>query len=318
MPTSVSPVTSASPSPLVVSPPVAPLSDRPAAPATELPALVVPTRPQPLLASDALREELAPWAPLTRSGRQLTGGGAGVLLVGSVLLVVLGTSPTATRAGIEGGLIGLGALVLVVSPLGYALRARVTAALGALVLVLALAGHGPARGLVVGPGTALSWEVARVLAAALLPAALMLRAHYRAFARARLLLGWGLALALPFVMRSGYLVLWGPSWVERIAAATSVASVLLALLGFMGSHTTAGGSLWASCLLGSLALDIAARSALPLEAPQLLDHLITAASFFAGAGLTALGLFQSLAHLFAPDARRAVDERCRRHGLAHF
>ncbi len=269
-----------------------------------------------LLASEALREDLAPLDPLASTGRRLgVLAAAGLALCGAALLFGVGT-PQAIRGGLVSASAALVALALGLLPLSYQARAHGMGGLGLALMLSALAGEGPAAALILPrAGTAFPWELARLLAAALLPAALLLRAHYRAFPRARLLLGWGLTLALPFVIRSAYLVLLAPTWSERIAASSAIGSVLLALLGFMGSHTTAGGSLWAICLLGSLTLDIAARLFLPLEAAHAQLHLATAAGFLLSAGLGAFGLFQSLAHALAPDARRDIDDRRRRRGL---
>lgn len=278
-------------------------------------ALEPPPRPRPLLASEALCDELAPAAPLASQVRGLCATAALVLLVCGAAIGI--HAPSGRSGAIEGTAAALLVLVVAWAPLPYAARAHALTALGVGLLLAALFGHGPAGALVdPASGTSFAWEVARVLAALLLPAALLLRAHYRAFPRTRVLLGWGLALALPFVIRSAYLVLLAPRWSERIAAGSAIGSVLFALLGFMGSHTTAGGSLWASCLLGSLALDVAARLFLPGEAAHSALHLATALSFLASAGLGAFGLFQTLAHAIGPDARRDIEARHRRRGLA--
>lgn len=271
---------------------------------------------RPLLASDALRDELAPLAPLVGLGR-----GYGVLsAVGLVvcaggLLLAVGT-PGAIRGALVALVAAVVALLLGLLRLPYATRAHGLMGLGAALLLAALLGEGPASELIfTSAGTSFGWELTRVLAATLLPAALVFRTHYRAFPRARRLLAWGLALALPFVIRSGYLVLLAPYWSERIAASAAIGSVLLALLGFMGSHTTAGGSLWAGCLLASLALDVAARLFLPGEHAHAALHVLTALGFLVSAALGAFGLFQTIAAALAPDARRAIDDRRRRRGL---
>lgn len=272
-----------------------------------------PERSQPpLLASEVLREELAPEAPLDLVTRQ-------VCLIVSLLLAVSGLgllfaeTPEALQRALEGGSAAVVILVLGWSKLPYAPRAHGLMGIGCALLLGALFGKGPAGALIQGSaGALLPWEIARVLAATLLPAALIFRTHYRAFPMARWLLVWGLVLALPFTMRSVYIVAFALNWSERIAAGTTLGSMLLALLGFMGSQTTAGGSIWAMILLSSLALDVAARLFLPGEHPRMALHLATALSFLLSAGLCTFGLFQTLAQVLAPAARRDIEARQKR------
>lgn len=273
-------------------------------------------RPPPLLASDALREDLAPLEPLHDTTRPVCLLSAASLAVVCTAQALFIPSPHATRSAIEGLPAALITLFLGLVPPPYAARAHALTALGAALLLAALLGHGPAAGLLLARGTALPWETSRILAAVLLPAALVFRAHYRAFPLARILLGWGVALALPFVLRSVYLILFAPEWGERFAAAVTIGSVLLTMIGFMGSETNAMGSLWAGCLLGALALDVAARALIQGELRNLAAHGLTALAFLVGAALAAFGLFQTLAAVFAPAARRAIDQHRARSGLA--
>lgn len=268
--------------------------------------------PPLLLASEALREELAPETPLARSTRRVCLL-VSLLLAASGVGLVLGGTPAALQGALEGASAAVVVLGIGLSNLPYATRAHGLMGLGGALLLGALAGRGPAGALVQGvAGAALPWEIARVFAATLLPAALVFRAHYRAFPMARLLLGWGLVLGLPFAIRSAYVVVMAPSLSERLAAGATLGSMMLALLGFMGTQTTAGGSLWAVSLLSSLALDVAARLFLPGEKARALLHLATASSFLLAAGLCALGLFQTLAQALAPAARRDAEARWKR------
>lgn len=271
-----------------------------------------PTASPPLkLASEALRDDLAPSEPLASLVRRFCLLLASLLALGGALLGASGAA-MALRDGLEGATAALVVLGLGLSPLPYGPRSHGLAGLGVAMLLAALLGHGPAGGLLRQNPGALPWELARVLAAVLLPAALLFRAHYRALPLARLLLGWGLVLALPFAMRSCYLVAMATAWSERLAAGLTLTTTLFALLGFMGAHTTAGGSLWAAGLLVSLALDIAARLLLPGESPRLALHIATALGFLVSAALASFGLFQAFAHALAPAARLDAERRWRR------
>jgi hypothetical protein len=269
-------------------------------------------RKGPLLASDALREDLAPLEPMKRRARVVLVASSGLLALTSAGLFLLATRTDDLRSALEASVAALVALVLGLVALTYRARAHGAMALGAALLLAALLGRGPAWGLLAWPSTSFPWELARVLAATLLPAALVFRSHYRAYPFARILLGWGLALALPFVIRCGWVVLFASSLAERASAAFTIASVLLALVGFMGSSTTAMGSVWAASTVISLALDVAVRS---IDGGDPLPPTFSALGFLASATLASFGLFLSLAARFAPDARRSVDEQRRRHGV---
>jgi hypothetical protein len=269
-------------------------------------------RKGPLLASDALREDLAPLEPMKRRARLVLVGCGGLLALSSAGLFLLATRTDDLRSALEASVAALVALVLGLVALPYRARAHGAMALGAGLLIAALFGRGPAWGLLAWPSTRFPWELARVLAATLLPAALVFRSHYRAYPFARILLGWGLALALPFVIRCGWVVLFASSVAEQASAAFTIASVLLALVGFMGSSTTAMGSVWAASTVISLALDVAVRS---IDGGDPLPPSFSALGFLASATLAYFGLFLSLAARFAPDARRSVDEQRRLHGV---
>jgi hypothetical protein len=258
-------------------------------------------RPRPLLASEALREDLAPLEPLKGAARVLCLGAAAMLGAVAALEVVFEGRTLLAVAPVQSAL-GSALLVgLAIAKVGYRARAAAMTALGGALLVEALGGVGPAGGLR-SSGSGTFWELARILASTLLPAALLFRAHYRAYPRARLLLGWGLALALPFVVRCGYIVLLGEDLAARLVAGATIGSVLLSLVGFMGAGTTAMAGAWAVSLLLALSLDIAARWFLPNASPG--THLVTALGFLAGETLAAFGLFQLMASRLACDARK--------------
>src|SRR5262249_29293183 len=139
-------------------------------------------RPPPrlVLASEALREDMAPIEPDGKVGRQAIGGVA-------VALALLGVP---LRQGTERALIGdtAGSLsfaaagaaaALAACPFSYTVRASAVLFLGLLLMALGLDGTGPLAGLHVESTVWL--ELTRLLVLATLPAALLFRARYRAY-----------------------------------------------------------------------------------------------------------------------------------------
>src|SRR5260221_12561466 len=218
-------------------------------------------RPPPVLvlASEALREDMAPLEPDRRVGRWVLGGVAVALgLLGIAMRYGVGDPKTGTTpasftlaaAGAAGALAGL--------PFSYLVRATAILALGTALMLLGAAASGPLAGLRIG--SSLPPELARLLALAVLPGALLFRARYRAYPKARVVLGLALIAAAPFAVSRGFVFASPrPSPAEEATAAADVAVILSGFFGFMGADTTGGGSVGASLWLGGLSSDIAVR-----------------------------------------------------------
>lgn len=262
--------------------------------------------PKPLLASEVLRDELAPKDPARRAIRIW-------LLVVAAALVALGLAfrhgvgvpgerlDSATLSFSAAG--ALAALALL--PFPYAPRAGVAALLGLALMALGFRGAGPLAGIAVDGG--LLKDLGRLVTITVLPAALLFRAHYRAYRRARVMLAWALALALPFVVGEVVLAVNpAAALLPRIAAGADVAVVGCSLLGFMGEGTTGAGTVWAALVLAVLPAEIAVRQLTPLAEGDTgwLTYPATAVAVLAAALLASLGLFQLLAAGLAGDARR--------------
>ncbi len=262
--------------------------------------------PKPLLASEVLREELAPLQPLNPRCRIWFAG----------LAVALALLAWAVRAGLGApslssedatlGFSAAGALLAIAAlPFPYAARAGLVAIVGGVLVVLGLRGAGPLAGLAVDGG----WlrASARLITMTLLPAALLFRAHYRAYARARHLLVAALLFSTPFLIMEASLALdSGAPMIMRIASTVSVAMVCCALFGFMGEGTTGLSGVWAGLLWLVLAGDIALRQMTVLADAQTgyLTYPTTAVGVLAAGVLTSLGIFQLAAASLAPEARR--------------
>ncbi|MEB2313808.1 MAG: hypothetical protein OZ921_14970 [Sorangiineae bacterium] len=265
--------------------------------------------PKPILASEMLREELAPLEPGRSSCRlwQL-GAAAALCLLGLALRSGLGL-PDEPTGGAMVAFSAAGATATVaLLPFPYALRAAMGVLLAGVLVALGLRGAGPLAGLTVDGN--LPRSAARLVALTVVPAALMFRAHYRAYRRARLVLAAALALALPFVALEGALLVDADAaFIPRAAAAAAIAAVASGLLGFMGEGTTGLASAWAVLILVALPAELAARELTPLAdaATGRLTYLMTAGGVLATGLLASFGLFQLAATALARDARRAAE-----------
>jgi hypothetical protein len=216
------------------------------------------SRPPPrlVLASEALREDLAPVEPGRRSCRWALGGISlalallGLALHGSSGVLGGASGVTFAAAAASAGLAG--------APVSYSLRAVSIGALGALLMLLGLEAQGPLAGLRLG--STFSLEASRLVALTVLPGALLFRAHYRAYPVARWVLGAALLATAPFLVnRCISAFAPGAAVLDRAAALLNGAVVLAGFFGFMGADTTAGGSVWAALVLGILCSDILTR-----------------------------------------------------------
>lgn len=264
--------------------------------------------PKPLLASEVLREELAPIEPARGACRVWQLGIAAALAVlGLAMRWGIGL-PVEQHGGAVIAFSAAGAVAtLAVLPFPYALRAGVAVLLGVVLVALGFRGAGPLAGLTVDGG--LLRHAARLLVVAVLPAALMLRARYRAYRRVRAVLAAALVLALPFVALEALLALdAGAATLPRVAAGVSIAAVCSALFGFMGEGTTGAGSVWAAVILLVLPAEVALRQLTPLADADsgTLTYAATAVAVLCAGLLASLGLFQLMAAVFAPGARRAA------------
>jgi hypothetical protein len=260
--------------------------------------------PPPILASDVLREDLAPIEP-GRSASRLWDAGAAVLFlgVGICLRLGFGVSELAPQASAVclAAAAASGATALV--PFPYLWRAIVGGTVGAAVALLGLFGSGPLA-LLTSPNSSVWVESMRVLTCVALPAALLFRSHYRVYQRGRALLAVAYVLTIPFLIHAGMATTQGPG-LARVGGALALTGALSGLFAFMSAPTTTTTAWCAQALTALVALDIGLRQ---LYAPALagagsIAYVLTAVAFFASVVPVALGLFQTLAAVYAPEAR---------------
>jgi hypothetical protein len=253
----------------------------------------------PVLASEALREDVAPVRPWDGSLRIWFGVvGAVLLAVGAGLhLHVLHGVPQAAPIAFS---LGGGVVATALLPFPYTVRGVLGLLIGMGLVGLGIMRLGLLAGLVL-PGHSPAWELARMMGATALPAALLFRARYRAYLGARIGLIVALVVALPASVHAGMVVATGPLF-ARVAAGLVLLAVLTSLMGFMGEQTTGASTAWAVFVLAMFGVDVTAR-ALWLGAGWQ-THVMAGVVFLAACTLTSLGLFQLLASAFAKDARQ--------------
>lgn len=258
------------------------------------------TRP-PVLASEALREELAPIEP----------GKTALRLWMVALAVLIAASGLAAQLGWLQGAPGhatiayvIAAIVLVSVAIPYRFRGGLVAAAAYGLLVAGLWGSGPLSAIAARPWSSVWAEVARMLGASALAGALLFRARYRAYRGARVALIVALVLTVPALVNAGLEVAAG-AILARVAGAVIILSVVASLTGFMGSGTTGASTAWAVTVVVAFALDILAR-AVWMDGPMVarIGQIHGGVLFAAAASLAAIGIFKMLASALAGDARQ--------------
>lgn len=258
------------------------------------------TRP-PVLASEALREELAPIEP-GKTALRLWMVGLAVLIAASGLAAQLGWLHGAPGHAVVAYVIA--AIVLVSVAVPYRFRGGVVAAAAYGLLVAGLWGSGPLSAIAARPWSSVWAEVARMLAASALAGALLFRARYRAYRGARVALIVALVLTVPALVNAGLEVASG-AMLARVAAALTILSVVVSLIGFMGSGTTGASTAWAVTVVVAFGVDVAMRAAW-MEGPMVarIGQIHGGLLFAATAALAAIGIFKVLASALAGDARQ--------------
>lgn len=247
-------------------------------------------RPPPVLASQCLRDDVAPLEPWGGALRRVSLGG-------TVAMLVAAATELSTGALASTALVLVAAAPIAHAGLGasYASRARAALLGGALAVALAAA-RSPAP----------IQSLLALACAAACAAALFFRAIYRASRGVRV----ALAIALVSACALGGLgLLHELHPVARAFAGAGLAIAAVGALGFMGEETTGG-----CAASGALALIIAAFAAAATalargaSARQAVAILLVGG---VGATLSALGALQLAASRFGPSLRARVDARGR-------
>jgi hypothetical protein len=256
---------------------------------------------KPLLASEALREELAPATPWSRSARGWAAAAAAICVGAATVQFLTGE----IGASVVVSILVIATLVAAaVLPLPYPRRALALLVTGVFGTAAGALGAGAAAVPASTPGA-----LAHAVAATALGGALLFRSRFRAYAPARRFLGLALLAALPLVIWCGYLLLRG-SFAVQLAAAVTLIAMTASLLGFMGQETDIGESI-AAVVVGGVVLELGSEAVSARWPPQswrIGQHLVGPLAFGALAVVAALGLAQWLAHRSWREARERASQ----------
>ncbi|GAC1574792.1 MAG: hypothetical protein NVS3B20_06410 [Polyangiales bacterium] len=252
-------------------------------------------RPAPVLASECLRDDIAPLEPFARrTAYAQVGLGAALVILGGFMIAA--SLFVEAIIAIAAGSISV---IAVTTRRPYVVRAWI-----ALTSVLVMGGLGVVS---VGPAAHLSGHpflaAIRFIAPVILAAALLLRSSYRASRTTRVGIAVGVVL---FVIASLYVggePIWnaGSSFRAQLVASVMVLLAVFSLLGFMGQETTGLCTVWgiAVMLIGGLALVFDSIT----QAHVTLSGVMGSAVFSINVAIASIALYQIGARFIGPRAR---------------
>ncbi|MGH7282501.1 MAG: hypothetical protein ACRELY_13325 [Polyangiaceae bacterium] len=259
----------------------------------------------PVLASDILRDDVAPLAPAQRliiMWLLLFSLAFGVAAVFSFLGIF---PPSLLQASAATAIIAAFAALL---PVPYAVRALLAVTASLVPLVLGAQGEGPLAAM---HGRGALFDQATIVALTILPGALLFRSRYRAFKVARVILALALIASIPAEIGFG-LTTWDATapLVTRVADAVVLLAVLGAGFGFMGAETTAFGAFWGALIVTTHATGIGLRASgwvigkEDFFEPHAWSFIAGGVGEWVAATLAAHAIFQLFAALLGKWARR--------------
>jgi len=260
----------------------------------------VPIKP-PVLASDILREEVAPMAPAQRLVRMwLVGFALAFVAVGVASRMGFGPpSPNVLTGSLATAVVALLAALL---PAPYAARASLAVIAGLVPLALGAMAEGPLAAVGYEGGL---WATASLALVTLLPGALLFRARYRAFRAARVILAITLLLSAPAMVGLAEGAMGDGDLIPRLAHGAALLAALMAFCGFMGEETTGGCARWALLVIFTHAAHLALQTlgkGREMYGPW--GFVVGAIGEFVAAALVSFAVFQLLAVAFAREARK--------------
>lgn len=278
------------------------------APATRRTRFIASARPtpKPLLASEVLRDEVAPHEPARSAARfWILAIAATFALLGAAFQFGAGL-PAARADAAHISYSAAGALAVVaVLPFPYAARAGLGLLIGLALIALGLRASGPLAGLTLDGS--LERDVYRLAVCSVLPAALLLRGYYRQYRPATMLLSLAVLASLPYAVLEARLALdQGAPSAIRAAAGVNAAVIGASALAYAPQITSGITSALALITAAMLPVVIALRQLSFLSGPEagLFGYPIAAAASSGASLLVAIGVFQLLSMFIAPAARR--------------
>jgi hypothetical protein len=227
---------------------------------------------QPILASECLKDDIAPVDPFARACRFVFAV-CGVSAIAAAA-IMLKTFPAVAFAAFAGGAL----MTLAAALTSYRLRGAVGALGASTVLFAIVSGEH-------------SWAL-RAIAATVLASALFTRASYRAHRGVRVVIGVGIAL---FVVAAVLSI--GAQPASKFAAGAMGLIAAASLLGFMGEQTTGGSAFWAALVL------ITAGASIAVVAPVALVPLAAMGTLVLSTIAASTSAFALAASVIAPIER---------------
>jgi hypothetical protein len=256
----------------------------------------------PVLASECLRDDIAPLEPHAAIGRRA------LVVLGAIALAsgaLLATSRLGLSSPVVGGGIAAFGLVLLSSAAltGYAARATVAAVASLASGLFACVALSRTNAF-----SSQAWLLAlRAIAPVALSTLLLARATYRAHKLTRALLGPAILGFLCAAVFAGGVPVWAHagSMLPRAAASAMGVIGLLSLLGFMSEQTTGGAHAWSilAVIVGGLSLVVDGL------APVAAAWIVPATALAAAIAALSLSLFQLVAARVGPVERSREDVR---------
>ena len=255
-----------------------------------------------MLASDALRDEVAPVEPWRKAARLWSAAAA--LCFGLALVARVQFAEAVAWELAFDGIAAACLLLLAVLPLRYSFRAGAMWVLGGATLLAGFWGVGPTVGLA-SLTTPKHW--AAVIAASAVAAALLFRARYRAYGGARRALAAALLFAAPFLAYLAFDIA-DQAATQQLTRGIILAAFAISLVGFMGPAVNVRGAALAAVLLlavvgasGAEWILLRGQGTVAIGSPIVLGA--SAVSLLISGVLVSLGGFQLLARRHWPKAR---------------
>jgi len=261
--------------------------------------------PRPVLASECLRDDIAPIEPhAKRTTIWLASLGSALIVVSAAMFAKLLPSRSLVESiipAIAGTAIAIPSLVK--AP--YAARSGVALAAAISLLIAGVAGFGSGVRGAMHPLI----DAVRVFGPAMLSASLFLRASYRASRTTRVGIVTGVVLFVMAGAWAGGIAVWSSDvsiW-ARLGAGSMLLLSALSFLGFMGEETTGACEVWGAIALvfGTAALSLDAGRTAPFDRTLALGALVSALGMTAAS----IGAYGVGAAFIGPRARHKEHKR---------
>jgi hypothetical protein len=261
--------------------------------------------PRPVLASECLRDDIAPIEPhAARTKIWLTSLGGTLVLVSVAMTLKLLPSRSIVDAMVP-AIAGLALAAPGLAKASYAVRGVVSLVAAVGLLILGVAGVAPG----VRGGMHPLIDAVRVFGPALLSASLFLRATYRASRSTRVGIVTGVTLFVLAGAWAGGMAVWSSdvSIFARLGAGSMVLLSGLSLLGFMGEETTAACEVWGvvALLFGGAALALDAGRLAAFDRSLALGALVSTV----GMAAASISAYTVGAIVIGPRARHKEHRR---------